>query len=87
MTPAERAPGETPEPERPERRPWRDTGPPVFHGGQYRPWTSLQSVFPVFLVVAVGAGPAAVQLPGREFHRHGEPLVYYILLPSLLFTN
>lgn len=45
----------------------------------------LQAVLPVFLVIAIGAGARRFRFIGREFIDTANALVYYLLLPALLF--
>ncbi len=47
----------------------------------------LESVIPVFLVVAVGAGARAWGFLDEPFVRTGNALVYWLLLPVLLFLE
>jgi len=45
----------------------------------------LQAVLPVFLVIAIGAGARRFRFIGQEFIDTANALVYYLLLPALLF--
>ncbi len=45
----------------------------------------LQSVFPVFLVIAIGAAARRYRFIDEPFVRTANALVYYLLLPALLF--
>jgi predicted permease len=45
----------------------------------------LQSVFPVFLVIAIGATARRYRFIDEPFVRTANALVYYLLLPALLF--
>jgi len=45
----------------------------------------LQAVLPVFLVVAIGAASRRLRFIGQEFIDRANALVYYLLLPALLF--
>lgn len=45
----------------------------------------LQAVLPVFLVIAIGAGARRLRFIGQEFIDTANALVYYLLLPALLF--
>ncbi|MBI5419203.1 MAG: AEC family transporter [Deltaproteobacteria bacterium] len=45
----------------------------------------LQSVFPVFLVIAIGAAARRYGFIDESFVRAANSLVYYLLLPALLF--
>ena len=45
----------------------------------------LHAVLPVFLVIAIGAGARRFRFIGQEFIDTANALVYYLLLPALLF--
>src|SRR3990170_693769 len=45
----------------------------------------LQSVFPVFLVIAIGAAARRYRFIDEPFVQTANALVYYLLLPALLF--
>ena len=45
----------------------------------------LQSVFPVFLVIAIGAAARWYRYIDEPFVQTANALVYYLLLPALLF--
>jgi predicted permease len=47
----------------------------------------VQAVFPVFLVIAVGAGARRYRFFGEPFIDTANALVYYLLLPVLLFHS
>jgi len=47
----------------------------------------VQAVFPVFLVIAVGAGARRLRFFGDPFIDTANALVYYLLLPVLLFHS
>ena len=47
----------------------------------------VQAVFPVFLVIAVGAGARRYRFFGESFIDTANALVYYLLLPVLLFHS
>ncbi|HJX15420.1 MAG TPA: AEC family transporter, partial [Candidatus Deferrimicrobiaceae bacterium] len=45
----------------------------------------LQAVLPVFLVIAIGAAARRFRFIGEPFIDTANTLVYYLLLPALLF--
>ena len=47
----------------------------------------VQAVFPVFLVIAIGAGARRYRFLGAPFIDTANALVYYLLLPVLLFHS
>ncbi len=47
----------------------------------------VQAVFPVFLVIAIGAGARRYRFLGESFIDTANSLVYYLLLPVLLFHS
>jgi len=47
----------------------------------------IQALLPVFSLILMGLLAARLRFPGADFWPGAERLIYYLLFPSLLFTN
>ena len=49
--------------------------------------TTLTSILPIFLIIALGLTLRKGGIPGTDFRNLNDKLVYWVLMPCLLFTK